>query len=88
MSSDQMYKLLGHINWSCLIFRPSLSILNACYSFAHSGFSRPSRLWLSVWQELRWVIGLLPLFQRNLSMDWCPKIIASDSSEFGYGVCR
>eukprot|EP00971_Amphidinium_carterae_P224378 4451388-Amphidinium_carterae.1 len=88
MTSQQMHKLLGHINWSCLVFRPSLSIVSACYFFAHAGLSKPSRLWSKVRQELRWVIGLLPLFQRNLGMEWSTLVAASDFSESGYGVCR
>ena len=44
LTGDQVAKLIGHITWSCLLRRPTLSLINAGYRFARTdGCGLPSR---------------------------------------------
>ena len=49
---------------------------------------RTTRIWPSVRRELRWRLGMLPLFTCKVDRVWGEHVLATDSSTLGYGVCE
>ena len=86
LSGEDLEKVLGHITWACLLRRESLSVFGACYSFAKRCGKRRAAVWPSVYRELRQTSFILPLMCAQASLPWDDVVLASDSSDSGYGV--
>lgn len=71
-----------------MVFRPALSFLDACYAFSREHQASRGRLWPAVVRELESISVLLPLFRAELSRPWFPRVVASDASPYGLGVCH
>ena len=77
----EMQSLIGLMLWNMLLFRPSLSILDACFAFTQELVKRgPLVLWPSVRSELRAVWGLLPMIKSKMGALLRPGAIASDAT--------
>jgi hypothetical protein len=83
-----MRTVIGHFTWIPLARRCSISILNDTYSFISDHSECPSYLISKVKAEFRCVAGIIPLLRVPLRAPWRPEILCSDSSEYGFGVCR
>lgn len=79
--------LLGHIVWAS-IFRPALLLLDVCYAFSREHQASRGHLWPAVVRELDAISTLLPLFRAELSRPWFHRVVASDASPYGLGVCH
>ena len=88
VTGRMMRVLLGHITWAMLLRRPSLTLLSACYAFTvDSGGEVPRTAWTSVRRELGQIAATLPLLRCSLAAPFFQKVICSDASPFGLGVC-
>ena len=81
-----MSSLVGRWTWACLAARPALAVLNAVYRFAECAQGRRFKIWASVAQELRTLIGLAPLLFTCTSAQWFDRVVATDASSTGFGV--
>ena len=88
VSGTQLEKLVGHITWALLLRRECLSILSSVYVFIKRFYQEPALIWPSVRRELEQVAALLPLVVSNFGLRWDPVVLASDASDFGYGVMQ
>jgi hypothetical protein len=79
--------IVGRWTWCCLASRLSLSTFRNVYRFIECAGSKPYRLWRSVASELLTIVGLAPLLFSDLSAFTFPKVVASDASLTGLGVC-
>lgn len=79
-------RLVGRWTWACLAARPALAVLNAVYRFVECARGRRFRLWPSVAQELRALVGLGPLLFTCTSADWFDSVVATDASSTGMGI--
>ena len=85
-SGDLMQVLVGHITWTCLLRRESLSFIQSTYVFIHKNIGKVSKIWSSVRKEISAISNLLPLLCSNMSIGWNPYVLASDASLFGIGA--
>ena len=46
-----------------------------------------ARLWPSAKAEVPAFVGFLPAIVCSWTRDWCSSIVATDASEYGFGVC-
>ncbi|CAE7949002.1 unnamed protein product [Symbiodinium sp. KB8] len=70
-----------------MVRRECLSLFNAVYKYVRS--SKPAgSLWRAAQQEILQASSLLPLMCTSLDLPWSPTVMATDSSEVGYGVCE
>lgn len=80
-------KVVGHFTFSMMVRRECLSLFNAVYKYVRS--SKPAgSLWRAAQQEILQASSLLPLMCTSLDLPWSPTVMATDSSEVGYGVCE
>jgi len=79
--------IVGRWTWCCLAARPALSVFRNVYRFIECADRKPYSLWRSVASELLTICGLAPLLFTDLSACTFPKVIASDASLTGLGVC-
>jgi len=86
ISKGQFRRLLGRWTWALLIRRPALSALSAVFKFIQNA-PAVATIWPTVRAELRVVVGLAPLLSADLAQDWFSRVIASDASQSGLGVC-
>ena len=86
-SSRALGSIVGRWVWSCLIARPSLSVLQSVY--VHIELDTPEVRTLSneMVAELRTLINLAPLLSANLFAPLGDLIMATDASLTGAGVC-
>jgi hypothetical protein len=87
VTSKQLERLIGHITYIALLFRPLLSILNSSYGFVQRDYQHPIGLWPSVAREMWLVRCLLPLARCRLSLPVQPTVFACDASLSGMSVC-
>jgi hypothetical protein len=80
-------RIVGKWTWSMLVFRPALSIFNSVYRFIESSDRICFKLWTTVRYELECCIGIAPLLWSSLDNPWWDKVIATDASMIGQGVC-
>lgn len=88
LSGSEMDILLGHLVWALTVFRPALSLLDACYAFSREHQASQGRLWPAVIRELDALSTLMPLFRAELGRPWFHRVDASDASPYGLGVCH
>ena len=79
--------IVGRWTWCCLAARLSLSVFRNVYRFIECADRKPYQLWRSVAAELLTVCGLAPLLFSDLSAFTFPKVVATDASLTGLGVC-
>lgn len=82
-------RVVGQLTWFGLCARQSLSSFNAVYFVNRNAklYRRKSvEITAAVAYELRLMLGLLPLLSCNMAAPWHPDVVASDASEFGFGV--
>ena len=83
----QLSALIGRWTWACLAARPALSVFRSVYRFIEVAGRKRYGLWRSVIAELQTVSGLSPLLSTDMSAFTFPKVVASDASLTGVGVC-
>eukprot|EP00971_Amphidinium_carterae_P321933 6399446-Amphidinium_carterae.1 len=86
-SGKEMQMLVGHMTFVGLIERSSLSILHSVYAFVIKAGECRVRLWPSVIAELRAFRSVMVLLGADWKRSWSPTVLASDASEYGWGVC-
>ena len=74
--------VIGHATFCGLLARPVLSCFHSVYKCIQRLGSSRGILWDTVRDELRAFQGLMVL----LVAEWLPLVLASDASEWGYGV--
>ena len=86
ISGDLLRVWIGHVNFHFLLSRPLLSSLSSCYAFvaAHAGHRFP--MWDSVRKELKLVLGLIFVVEKDLTSSINPCVHVGDSSDRGYGL--
>ena len=87
VSGLELSALIGKWTWGALIARPALSTFSAVYRFIECARHRVFRLWPTVIRELDVISGLAPLLYSSLTAPVAPRVVASDASERGCGVC-
>jgi hypothetical protein len=70
-----------------MVKRPALSIFNAVYRYIEVADRCSFTLWPTVITELKCVIGIAPLLWSSIASQWCPRVMVSDASMGGMGVC-
>jgi len=85
-SSSKMHTIVGQWTWALLLNRPLLSLLDKVYVFIEAG--HPIR-WVprGVLDELQSLIDVHPMLVADLRRRPSSKVLATDASEFGQGVC-
>ena len=86
VSGEVLRVWLGHVNYHFLLCRPLLSALSACYRFCHSHLGHRFPLWSSVRKEMKTVLGLIFVVEKNLSAPINDEVHVGDSSDRGYGL--
>ena len=80
-------QLVGRWTWAIMVKRPALSVFNAVYRFIEVADRRSFTLWPTVVTELQCIIGIAPLLWSSIASEWCPRVMVSDASMGGMGVC-
>ena len=88
VSGRQLEHVVGHLNFVCLSFRLSLSVLCHTYRYLRDCYHIRRPVWDTVRQELKNMRGILPLLQSSISDRICPYVYMFDASMAGYGVMR
>ncbi|CAE7427144.1 DEK1, partial [Symbiodinium sp. CCMP2592] len=79
-------KIVGHFTFAMMIRRETLSVFSEVYRYMRC--ERPSsRMWAAARKEIRQASSLLPLMSTPFDLPWSTTVLATDSSEVGYGVC-
>eukprot|EP00438_Fugacium_kawagutii_P020949 Skav211840 [mRNA] locus=scaffold305:781368:784860:+ [translate_table: standard] len=86
ISGDVLRIWLGHVNFHFLLCRPLLSILSACYKFSASHLGHRFPMWSNVRKELKMVMNLIFVVERNMSAPISQDVHVGDSSDRGYGL--
>ena len=78
--------VIGHATFCSLLARPALSCFHSVYKYIQR--IGPSRgiLWDTLRDELRAFQGLMVLLVAEWDRGWVPIVLASDASEWRYGV--
>ena len=79
--------LLGHMTFVSLLRRYVLSVPFSLNKFVRANYETSARLWPSARAEVQAFVGLLPAISSSWTRDWCSCIVATDASEYGFGVC-
>ena len=64
----------------------SVCLLHSTSSL-RANFYDSARLWPSARTEVQAFVGLLPAIASSWTRGWCSSIVATDASEYGFGVC-
>ena len=86
-SGDVLRRLVGEWTWVMLVRRPVLAVFGAVYRFCDSAQGRCVPVWGSVRKELNMIMDLVPLLFCPLSAGFSSRVLASDASTTGFGVC-
>ena len=78
--------IMGHITYSSMCYRPSLSIFSAVYKFIRAHHDHSAKIWKSVRSELQAFLGIMPMLQYRWDAQWSPNILCSDACLGGYGA--
>ena len=79
--------LLGHTTFVALVRRDVLSVLFAVNKFIRANYDDSARLWPSARADVQAVVALLPAIVSSWTRGGCSSIVATDASEYGFGVC-
>ena len=86
-SGDALEHLIGEWTWAILVRRPAFSVFSAVYKFCKFAGARVRPIWRSVRKELTTIMALVPLLFASLSAGFSERVLASDASTTGFGVC-
>jgi len=87
-TGDAMRRVLGHVVYHFLLWRPGLSLLAACYRFVHAHLDGIGRFDAFVLAELAFVAALIPFVEQNLAATDALDAFCSDASLRGYALHR
>ncbi len=89
VSSKGLQRIVGLWQWYGLLQRPVLSVFRAVYAFVEKyRLSRQRhKLWSTVASELTIMAGLAPLLVGHCKRSTFNKVLATDASHVGGGVC-
>ena len=79
--------MIGHFIHEALYNRGALSVFRAMYAFVKDSYVERTRLWWSCRQECMVVVGILPLIISNIARPWSPRMVTTDASPTGWGIC-
>ena len=79
--------LLGHMTFVALLRRDVLTVSFALNKCTRANYNDSARLWPSARAEVQAFVGLLPAIVSSWTRGWCSSIVATDASEYGFGVC-
>ena len=79
--------VIGHVTFCALVNRDLMCLLYTCDRFARAHLTECVPLWPSARAELTAFHGLMPLLRAQWWLPRCPRTVATDASEFAYGVC-
>ena len=82
----QLRIVLGHLSWSCLLYRCLLSAFCNVYKFAEIAKQKQLRVWQGVIRELVIIRDLLPLCRNVLHLPVSRVVYVSDACGSGYAV--
>lgn len=83
-----LQSILGHCTWAALLRRESVAFFRYSYAFIEVAGIRQRKLWPSVSRDLRQFAAVLPLLRSRLAAPWSSRLLASDTSPCGVGVCE
>ena len=78
--------LLGHMTIVDLLRWGVRSVPFTLNKIIRTNYNDSTRLWSSARAEVQAFVGLLPAIVSSWARDWCSSIVATDASEFGFGV--
>ena len=87
ISGRQVEAIIGHATFCGLVRRETLSVFSTVYPFIRKHYDMPVLPWPSVCDELRVFAGLMIMLVSSWESDWNPLVLATDASEWGYGIC-
>ena len=64
-----------------------MCLLFAMYKLARANLVQAVPLWATAREELIAFVGLMQILRADWTLPWCSTPVASDASEFGYGIC-
>ena len=77
----------GALTYVALLRRDVLSVPFALNKFIRANYNDSVRLWTSATAEVQAFVGLPPAIVTSWTRGWCSSIVATDASEYGFGVC-
>eukprot|EP00973_Karenia_brevis_P049466 6862914-Karenia_brevis.AAC.1 len=86
VTGREVERLVGHATFMFLVSRGLLSIFCNIYAFIHHNYNHRVRLWSSVVQECKAVVGLIAFARTNLRRPWATCVTMVDSSLSGFGI--
>ena len=84
----ELERLLGHATFVALLARPLLSCFSTVYKFVQTAGQQRIATWVSVKEELRAFLGLLPLVESDWRRPWNELVLSSDASEVAFGTAQ
>ena len=87
VTSRQVQRILGHITYACMLFRPLLAVTSSAYAFTRKGRPEAEKLWPSVAKEFWHLRCLLPLCVGHMKTTTRGEVFAADASDVGFAVC-
>lgn len=86
VSGDLLRVWLGHTNFFFQLNRLGLSCLSAVYKFSAMNLGRRASMWPNVRRELRQIMGLIFLVERELTASRSEVVRLGDSSSYGFAL--
>lgn len=83
----ELARVVGRWTWAMLVTRPALAVWNKVYRYIETAAWRMFELWPTVIHELHTAIGIAPLLHTCVSAHFFDRVVATDASESGEGVC-
>jgi hypothetical protein len=87
VSGHALSRLVGRWSWAFLACRSAFAAFSAVYRFIECAGHALFTLWPSAARELRAAVGLAPVLFSTMCMPLCNRVIATDASSHGQGVC-
>ena len=79
--------LLGHMTFVALLKGDVLSVPFALNKFIRANYNDSVRLWRSARAEGQAFVCLVLAIVGCWTRGWCSSVVATDASEYGFGVC-
>ena len=86
ISGAMLEIIMGHITYSAMCYRPSLSIFSTVYKFIRAHHDHQAKIWKSVRAELQSFLGIMPLLQHSWHAQWSDQVLCTDACLGGYGA--
>ena len=71
---------LGLYGWSCLLWRPAMSMARAIFQFTQANRGKFCKPWATVRQEIGLMRGFLPLIAMDVGLQVAPVVLAQDAA--------